>query len=88
MTHLVEGAQIGAMEFANFEDVLGLGHSKGFTSLLIPGAGEANFDALELNPFESKRQKQENEVKMLLNKVRVISIGDWIISTAKIFVPF
>lgn len=37
MTHLVEGATIEGLDFANFEDVLGLGHSKGFTSLLIPG---------------------------------------------------
>lgn len=37
MSHLVEGAVIEGLDFANFEDVLGLGHSKGFTSLLIPG---------------------------------------------------
>ena len=37
MSHLVEGATIDGLDFANFEDVLGLGHSKGFTSLLIPG---------------------------------------------------
>lgn len=37
MTHQVEGALIEGLDFANFEDVLGLGHSKGFTSLLIPG---------------------------------------------------
>ena len=37
MSHLVESAVIEGLDFANFEDVLGLGHSKGFTSLLIPG---------------------------------------------------
>ena len=37
MTHQVEGSTIEGLDFANFEDVLGLGHSKGFTSILIPG---------------------------------------------------
>jgi len=69
MTHLVEGSTIHGMEFAPFEDVLGLGHSKGFTSILVPGSGEPNFDALEVNPYENKRQKQEGEIKLLMSKV-------------------
>jgi U3 small nucleolar RNA-associated protein 7 len=46
---------ISALKFIPFEDVLGIGHGSGYSSIVIPGSGEANFDAFENNPFEQKK---------------------------------
>lgn len=69
MNHLLPGSRIEKIKYVPFEDILGVGHQKGVSSLIIPGAGEANYDALELNPYESAKQRQEQEVRSLLNKL-------------------
>ncbi|SJM85748.1 probable U3 small nucleolar RNA-associated protein 7 [Zygosaccharomyces bailii] len=75
ISHLFAGNRVNDMAFVPFEDLLGVGHSIGVTNLIIPGAGEANFDALEANPYETKKQRQEQEVRTLLNKLPADTIA-------------
>ena len=70
MNHsMVKGYQIGKVCFRPYEDVLGIGHSHGVSSILVPGSGEPNFDSWVANPYETRQQRREKEVHSLLDKL-------------------
>ena len=50
------------MRFQPYQDVLTLGLGSGVKNLVVPGAGVANYDSYEENPYASKKQKSELEV--------------------------
>lgn len=75
MNHMIPGSPIQTIKSVPFEDFLGCGHGKGVTNLIVPGAGEANFDALEINPYETAKQRQETEVRSLLEKLPADTIS-------------
>ncbi|KAK8870039.1 hypothetical protein IAR55_000609 [Kwoniella newhampshirensis] len=56
--------------FCPFDDILCVGHERGISSLLVPGAGEANFDSAEADVFETYSRRREREVRGVLEKIR------------------
>lgn len=67
---MVKGYQVGKVLFRPYEDICSIGHSMGFSSILVPGSGEANFDTFVENPVETAKQRREREVHALLNKLQ------------------
>uniref|UniRef100_A0A914R0A4 BING4 C-terminal domain-containing protein n=1 Tax=Panagrolaimus davidi TaxID=227884 RepID=A0A914R0A4_9BILA len=64
------GGDVRQVQFCPHEDILGIGHARGFSSIIVPGSGDPDVSGLVHNPFESKAQRREREVKMLLDKLQ------------------
>ena len=75
LRHELPGKTIVGFRFRPFDDLAAVGHTGGFTSIIVPGAGEANYDTSELDPFATKKGRAEAEVRALLDKVPAASIA-------------
>lgn len=60
---------ISSLEFCSYEDILTIGHSKGFCSIVVPGSGDPIYDTAEVSPFMSVKERKNMEVKKLLEKI-------------------
>ena len=69
LTHPQPAKPHTSLCFCPFHDVIAIGHAAGVSCILVPGAGEPNFDSSEADPFEGSKARREREVKSLLDKV-------------------
>jgi U3 small nucleolar RNA-associated protein 7 len=69
MTHTLQNGALRDFSFCPYEDVLAVGHSGGLSTMLVPGAGEPNFDSYVADPFQGKKARREGEVRSLLEKL-------------------
>jgi U3 small nucleolar RNA-associated protein 7 len=62
---------VSTVRFRPFEDVCGIGHATGVSSIVVPGSGEPALDTSEYhtNPMEDTKQRRETEVRSLLDKL-------------------
>eukprot|EP00891_Asterochloris_glomerata_P003549 jgi/Astpho2/3549/fgenesh1_pm.00057_%23_8_t len=70
LSHTLLGGALRDFQFCPYEDVLAVGHTGGISTMLVPGAGEPNFDSYVADPFQGKRARQEQEVHQLLDKLK------------------
>ncbi|KAI4840767.1 U3 small nucleolar RNA-associated protein 7 [Plasmodium brasilianum] len=69
LTHNTYGDKINSISFQPFEDICCAGLKYSVKSFLVPGSGLANIDTFVNNPYETKKQVRENEVRLLLDKL-------------------
>ncbi|KAJ3725045.1 BING4CT-domain-containing protein [Lentinula guzmanii] len=74
LTHPLPSAShrpITSLRFAPLQDILTIGHARGTSSILVPGAGEGGMDTGEgLDLYEGVKGRREREVRGLLDKIQ------------------
>ena len=70
MQHQIPGCPVSSARFCPYQDVLAIGHAEGLSTILVPGAGEPNFDSFVANPYQTSKQRREGEVHQVLDKLQ------------------
>ena len=70
LSHSLPSQSVSSVAFCPYEDVLGVGSSGGFSTLIAPASGFAAFDSSEADPFESKAARRKRTVVQLLEKLQ------------------
>lgn len=70
LVHHLETGHIEKLAFCPYEDVLACGAAGGVSSMVVPGAGEPNFDSRVADPYQGKKARREMEVAHLLDKLQ------------------
>jgi U3 small nucleolar RNA-associated protein 7 len=75
---------VRSLDFCPYEDVLGIGHTKGMSSILIPGSGQQNYDSRLPNPYSTEKQIKDYNVRSLLEKIPydMITLNPAVIGTS------
>ena len=64
LSHKLDGSHATNSVFRPFEDVLLVGHALGVDSILVPGSGEASYDAIDGDdPYRSKKGPEDGRGK-------------------------
>ncbi|EKX73397.1 conserved hypothetical protein [Theileria equi strain WA] len=74
LRHQFQSQEVKSIAFQPFEDMCTVGTTFGISTLIVPGSGFANFDALEQNPYETGKVSRDREVQRLLEKLPPDSI--------------
>lgn len=74
MMETFSGKTVTALDFCPHEDVTAVCHEHGMQTMIVPGAGVATFDTRAPNPYETRKQRRENQVRSLLDKLPPASI--------------
>merc|ERR1740123_1157180 len=70
MKHLIPSSELQTVRFCPYEDVVGMGHTSGFQSIIVPGSGDPKFDTREVNPYATNKQLGTALVHKLLDKLQ------------------
>ncbi|EFC39322.1 WD40 repeat-containing protein [Naegleria gruberi] len=75
---------VSDLSFCPYEDILGVGHSRGFSSLIVPGSGSSSYDSRMPNPYFTDKQVKDFNVRTLLEKIpyEMICLDPTVIGTS------